>query len=152
YYTVIPVDCRVAGVETTPAGTPIPVSAIDRIMKDVAHEMVEVLTDEMPGAFWYNRAPQPGDTVADNLEAADVCEHVVLADGSGWAGRTGARLDERDFRTLHWLDSKNLPHGMILPGYWSNKDHACIAPIKDVLPPTIQAPNGSLLLEENGAI
>src|SRR5712692_1032939 len=141
YYTVIPVDCYTSGDETTPAGKVISVTAIDRMMADVAHEMVEVLTDEMPGAFWYNRFQSPGDTVANSLEAADVCENVVDADGGGWAGRAGEKTPQRDFGTLPWEDSKHVAREMILRGYWSNKDHACIAP---VIPPTI---NGSLLRE-----
>jgi hypothetical protein len=154
YYTVIPVDCYASGTERTPAGTMIPVTAVDRMMADVAHEMVEVLTDPMPGAFWYNRSPYPDDTVANNLEAADVCEHVVRIDGSGWAGRAFDRIDETDFRTRRWTDSQGTQQRMILHGYWSNKDHACIAPSEDTTPvsPALGGVDGSLLREANGAI
>jgi hypothetical protein len=120
------------------------------MMADVGHEMVEVLTDEMPGAFWYNRVGRSGDTVANNLEAADVCEHKVQPDGGGWLGRsTEGRVDQDEFRLLPWEDSGGRSHTMVLDGYYSNKDHACIAPVTDLV---TGAANGSLLREQDGTV
>ena len=87
-----------------------------RLLRLMAHEMVEVLTDPTQGDFWRDpNAPDSGES-----EVADICNpgHVATAANYGGNGRNN----------LHWSSNDLTPASQIaqLAPYWSNNDHYCI--------------------------